>query len=85
MDALATYAGLVGVALALIGYGLVSTKRIHSNQPIYQWLNIGGSAGILLSLITQWNLPSFLANAAWLTIGLVSVTRIYCRRSSRWK
>ena len=74
-----TAIGLVGAAVALIAYGLVTTGRVSTHSARYQWLNIGATAGILLSLVDQWNMPAFLANIAWLTIGVVSLLRM------RWR
>lgn len=76
-----TAIGMVGVVLVIAAYALLSSGRMRADEARYQVINIAGTVGILLSLITQWNLASFIANAAWLLIGLVGLARIYTKRS----
>lgn len=77
---LLTGIGFVGVGLVLIAYALMTAGKLRANAPLYQWLNVSGTAGILLSLLGQWNLPAFLTNVAWISIGIASLIRIYRRR-----
>lgn len=79
---LLTGIGLLGVAIVLGAYGLLSTGRWKASEPRYQLLNIAGTAGILISLIAQWNLASFIINTAWLMIGFVGLIRIYTKRGT---
>ena len=74
--------GLLGVAIVLAAYGLLSSGRLKADEARYQWLNVVGTVCILISLTGQWNLASFVANAAWLMIGLVGLVRIYRKRSN---
>jgi hypothetical protein len=71
-----TILGLIGVAINLVAYGLLSAGRMKADEARYQIINIVGTTGILLSLIPQWNLPIFVSNAAWLVIGIFGLTRI---------
>lgn len=79
---LLTAIGMVGVVLVIAAYALLSSGRLRADEVRYQIINITGTVGILLSLITQWNLASFIANTAWLLIGFVGLTRIYMKRST---
>lgn len=76
---LTTLIGLVGVFTVIIAYGLMTAGKISAQSKPYQWLNVLGTAGILISLIDQWNLPAFIANAAWIMIGIFSLIRLYRR------
>lgn len=76
MDGIITALGLVGVAINLVAYGLLSSGRMRATNMRYQVMNIVGTTGILFSLLVQWNLSSFILNAAWLLIGIVSTIRI---------
>ncbi len=76
MEQLATAIGILGVIVNLTAYGLLSSGRLQASQARYQLLNILGTTGILISLAVQWNLPSFMANIAWLAIGVVAWVRI---------
>jgi hypothetical protein len=73
--------GLIGVVLNLVAYGLLTTGRLQPTDTRYQWMNVFGTVGILLSLMVQWNLPSFILNAAWMLIGVVALMRL--RRARR--
>ena len=59
----------------LAAYALLSTGRLAAQSPRYQWMNILGTLGIVVSLLQQWNLPSFIAQIAWITVGVVSLLR----------
>lgn len=72
-----TIVGLLGVATVLIAYGMMTAGKWAANSAIYQWLNVVGTSGILLSLMQAWNLPAFVANSLWILIGVVSLVRIY--------
>lgn len=76
MESLATIIGLVGVAVNLAAYGMLSSGKLKASDALYQYLNIAGTTGLLISLFAQWNLPSFVANMAWLLIGIVGLIRI---------
>ncbi len=81
MDSLYTIIGIVGVVVNLTAYGLITSGRLGTGDARYQLLNIFGTCGLLISLIAQWNLPSFIANVAWLMIGIIGLIRIlYLRR-----
>ena len=77
-----TIIGLTGVAGVLYAYGMMTAGKWVANNPRYQWTNVIGTTGILVSLIGQWNLPAFIANAAWITIGGLSLIRIYKRKGT---
>jgi hypothetical protein len=82
MESLATIIGLVGVATLVAAYGLVSVGRITSVMPVYQWLNIVGTLGILVSVIYAWNLPAFVGQCLWIVLSVVGLMRIYAKRKA---
>ena len=67
--------GLLGVGLVIFAYALLAAGKLAAASDRYQWLNVAGTACILLSLIGQWNLPAFIANAAWILIGFAALRR----------
>lgn len=79
---LTTLIGMAGVVTVIAAYGLMTTGKLQASSAAYQWLNVGGTAGILISLINEWNLPAFIANAAWIAIGIFSLFRIYRRKAA---
>ncbi len=76
MEQIAVGIGLMGAAITLAAYGLVSTKRIKSTQAIYPWLNIIGTSGILFSVMYQWNLAAFIGQICWIGIAIMGLVRI---------
>ena len=77
METVATIIGLLGVFTVLAAYALVSFGRWRGDDPRYQWLNIVGTLGILVSLIYQYNLPSVVAQCMWILLSVVGLIRIY--------
>jgi hypothetical protein len=75
MESIAVILGLVGVAMVVLAYGLLSMGRWQSIQPRYLWLNIIGTALILVSLFFQWNLPAVVAQVLWIIISVIGLIR----------
>ncbi len=76
MEAYGTEIGLIGVALVALTYGLYASGKIKSTDWSYPILNITGTTCILISVLYQWNLPSFVAQIAWIILSLVGMARI---------
>lgn len=72
--------GLAGVAGVLFAYGMMTAGKWRADSARYQLTNVLGTTGILLSLLGQWNLPAFIANVAWICVGLYSLLRLYRKR-----
>ncbi|MEO0596448.1 MAG: hypothetical protein AAF126_10085 [Chloroflexota bacterium] len=70
--------GMIGVAIILVTYFLLQTDRIQARELRYSILNAIGSGFILLSLIVDFNLPSFIIEVAWVLISLMGIF-------SRWR
>ena len=80
LNTLANPIGLIGVAMQVIVYFLLSTNRIHSNTLFYQMFNMLGACGILYSLFFHWNTPSVIIEVIWLLISLRAVMRLMRRK-----
>lgn len=79
---LPTLIGILGVIGVLVAYGLMTAGRWAADSARYQWLNVIGTTGILTSLIDAWNVAAFVANTAWIAIGIVSLVRIYRKKKA---
>jgi paired small multidrug resistance pump len=77
-----TIIGLLGVTTVLVAYGMMTMDKWQANSARYQWLNVIGTSGILVSLLASWNLPAFVANILWIIIGAVSLVRIYRNKAN---
>lgn len=67
--------GLLGVAAYLTAYALLQLNRLGSHDRRYLVLNAAGSALILVSLVYDFNLPSFVTQTAWLVFTAVGFVR----------
>lgn len=74
--------GLIGVAAYLSAYGLLQFGILKVEDACYALLNGIGAIAILYSLIFNFNLPSFITQAAWLIFTIVGYVRLRSRRRS---
>ena len=80
MEVVAQIIGLVGVAIVLVAYYLLAAHKLTNNDARYYWLNIVGTLALLYSLLYQWNLPSVVSQAVWITISILGLVRVGLRR-----
>lgn len=73
-------AGWAGAVLILLAYFLVSTGRVEAASRSYQWINVGGAAGILVNSAWHGAVPSVGLNLVWLAIAFAALWRIAGRR-----
>jgi hypothetical protein len=67
--------GWAAAAMMLSAYVLLTTGRLVSGSPLYQWLNVLSGAGFIVN--SGWNgaYPSAFLNFIWMAIGLYGVLR----------
>lgn len=73
-------AGLLGVGLIVLFYFLIQIERISASQLIYSVGNGAGAALILVSLLFDFNLPSFVFETIWLVISFYGIVRTLRQR-----
>ncbi len=73
-------AGLLGVGLIVLFYFLIQTERISATRLAYSLGNGAGAALILVSLVFDFNLPSFVFETVWLVISLYGIVRTLRQR-----
>jgi len=69
--------GNVGVLMVLATYLLVQTERMDIRRPGYSSLNAAGAVLIIVSLMYDFNLSSFMIEIAWLAISLYGLKRFW--------
>lgn len=80
---LATAGGMVGVALLVLAYFLISSERVTGRSPLFHGLNLVGAFLIVLSLLVEWNLASFVIECIWIAISAYGLVRsIVLRRKT---
>lgn len=72
--------GNVGVALILLCYFLAQSGRMTMMNPAYSLMNGLGALLILVSLLYDFNLSSFVIEIAWLVISGYGLMRWYRMR-----
>ncbi|HSV03780.1 MAG TPA: hypothetical protein VLI41_11310 [Phenylobacterium sp.] len=76
-------AGLAGVLLILIAYGLATTGRLDPRRAASLAANFVGASLILVSLTRAFNLSAAAMEAAWALVALGGLVRIGLRRLRR--
>jgi drug/metabolite transporter (DMT)-like permease len=78
--------GWIGALLILIGYGLISFKKIEGNSLKFQLLNIFGSVFLAVNTYYYGAIPSTLVNVIWAIIAVFAIFAIvksYGKNSTR--
>ena len=67
--------GWAAATMMLSAYVLLTTGRLRSLSPTYQWLNVLSGAGFIVN--SGWNgaYPSAALNLIWMAIGLYGLFR----------
>jgi hypothetical protein len=75
MKILVEVIGWAAAVMMLSAYVLLTTGRLRSLSPIYQWLNVLSGAGFIVN--SGWNgaYPSAALNLIWMAIGLYGLLR----------
>lgn len=68
--------GWIGALLILIGYGLISFKKIEGNSLKFQLLNIFGSVFLAINTYYYGAIPSTLVNVIWAIIAVSAIVAI---------
>jgi hypothetical protein len=68
-------AGWVGVAVFLIAYAMVSTRKMEGDSIAYQLLNVVGGVLLVVNSIYYRALPSVGVNVAWIGIAGYAMAR----------
>jgi hypothetical protein len=76
MEILANSIGMLGVAIQLVAYWLLASGKMSHNDARYPVINIIGTLCIVMSVLYQWNLPSFVSQVMWIAISIAGLIRI---------
>lgn len=75
-------AGWAGALLILAGYALLTSGRVTAQSPLYQWINVVGAAGFVVSGLANQVYPVAGLNIVWMGIGIVALWKIAQRNGS---
>ena len=71
------FVGNAGVLIILACYLLAQIDRMDFKGPAYSLLNGAGALCIIVSLLHDFNLSSFVIELAWLAISLFALLRYF--------
>lgn len=80
---IADLVGIAGASLIVAAYFLLQLKRLDPDSLLFSAVNGLGAAGILFSLIFDFNLSAFVIESFWLAISLYGVVRVWRLRRQR--
>ena len=67
--------GWAGALLVLSAYGLLTMNRVTTVSASYRWLNVAGSAGLVVNATCNGALPAAFLNVVWLAVTLFALAR----------
>ncbi len=71
--------GFIGDVVIIVTYITLQLERIHSEQILYSLLNALGASLIIISLIYNFNFPSFIVEFFWVLISLYGISRYFLK------
>lgn len=74
--------GITGVFIIVIAYILMQIDHMDPKGFLFSLLNTIGAAFILVSLLYDWNLASFIMEVIWLTLSFYGTIRGYRQMKS---
>jgi len=69
--------GIFGVTIIVITYILLQVEKMDAQDLSFSLLNAVGAFLIIVSLLFEWNLASFLMEFIWMMISLYGVLKYY--------
>jgi predicted membrane protein len=75
--ALSDLIGIIGVFVIIVTYMLLHLEKMDAKDLSFSVLNSLGALLIIISLLYDWNLASFLMEAIWMLISLYGILKYY--------
>lgn len=75
--------GILGVTIIVITYILLQVEKMDAQNLSFSLLNAVGAFLIIVSLLFEWNLASFLMEFIWMMISLYGVLKYYRIKKKR--
>jgi multisubunit Na+/H+ antiporter MnhB subunit len=69
--------GIAGVVLIVVAYTLLQLEKMDPKDLSFSVLNTLGALLIIVSLLFDWNLASFLMEFIWLIISLYGIVKYF--------
>ena len=69
--------GILGVIVIIVAYILLQLEKIDARGLLFSLLNTVGAFFIIVSLVYDWNLASFIMESTWMIVSLYGVWKYY--------
>lgn len=69
--------GILGVIVIIIAYTLLQFEKMDAKDLGFSVLNTLGAFLIIISLLYNWNLSSFLMETTWIVISIYGIIKYY--------
>ena len=69
--------GILGVIVIIVAYILLQLEKIDARGLLFSLLNTVGAFFIIVSLVYDWNLASFIMESTWMMVSLYGIWKYY--------
>jgi hypothetical protein len=69
--------GILGVFIIIVAYMLLQLEKMDAKDLSFSALNSFGALLIIISLLYDWNLASFIMEFTWMMISLYGIFKYY--------
>lgn len=69
--------GILGVFIIIVAYMLLQLEKMDAQDLSFSVLNTIGALLIIISLLYDWNLASFLMESIWMLISVYGILKYY--------
>ena len=77
--------GVLGCALYILNYSLLTLRRLYGDSLTYFAVNIGAASCVLLSLTQNFNLAALVIQSFWIAASLAAIAiRLRRRQQPAW-
>ena len=71
------FIGILGVIVIIVAYMLLQLEKIDAKGLLFSLLNTIGALFIIVSLMYDWNLASFIMESTWMMVSLYGIWKYY--------
>ncbi|WPY00739.1 hypothetical protein Trichorick_00625 [Candidatus Trichorickettsia mobilis] len=82
MSIISDIVGIIGVVMVITVYLLLQMEKVQADSISYLVVNLVGSLLIVVSLIYNWNLSSFIIEVLWAMISIFGLIRIAYKKKN---
>jgi len=69
--------GILGVFIIIVAYMLLQLEKMVTQDLSFSVLNTLGALLVIISLLYDWNLASFLMESIWMLISMYGILKYY--------